>query len=69
MTSANATAARSRAYDGAPPPELPDDRAQVLDPANAYQMVSMMEGVVQRGTGSAVKAVGKPLGRQDRHHQ
>lgn len=48
-------------YDGEPPPELPDDRPQVLDPANAYQMVSMMEGVVQRGTGSAVKAVGKPL--------
>lgn len=48
-------------YDGQPPPELPDERPQVLDPANAYQMVSMMEGVVQRGTASAVKAVGKPL--------
>jgi penicillin-binding protein 1A len=52
---------QSASYDGAPPPELPDDRPQVLDPANAYQMVSMMEGVVQRGTASAVKAVGKPL--------
>jgi penicillin-binding protein 1A len=49
------------AYDGQPPPDLPDDRAQVLDPAVAYQMVSMMQGVVQRGTGTAVKAVGKPL--------
>ncbi len=49
------------AYDGQPPPTLPDDRPQVLDPAVAYQMVSMMQGVVQRGTGSAVKAVGKPL--------
>jgi penicillin-binding protein 1A len=48
-------------YDGSAPPELPDERPQVLDPANAYQMVSMMEGVVQRGTASAVKAVGKPL--------
>ncbi len=48
-------------YDGQPPPDLPDNRQQVLDPAIAYQMVSMMEGVVQRGTGSAVKAVGKPL--------
>jgi penicillin-binding protein 1A len=36
-------------------------REQVLDPATAYQMVSMLEGVVQRGTGTAVKAVGKPL--------
>ena len=49
------------AYDGQPPPDLPDDRPQVLDPAVAYQMVSMQQGVVQRGTGFAVKAVGKPL--------
>jgi penicillin-binding protein 1A len=48
-------------YNGEPPPEVPDAREQVLDPATAYQMVSMLEGVVQRGTGSAVKAVGKPL--------
>ena len=48
-------------YDGQPPPQIPDTRAQVLDPVNAYQMVSMMEGVIQRGTGSAVKVVGKPL--------
>ena len=27
----------------------------------AYQIISMMEGVVQRGTGDVVKAVGKPL--------
>jgi penicillin-binding protein 1A len=49
------------AYDGQPPPELPDDRPQVLDPMVAYQMVSLMEGVVRRGTGSAVSKVGKPL--------
>jgi penicillin-binding protein 1A len=48
-------------YTGQQPPQIPDTRAQVLDPINAYQMVSMMEGVVQRGTGTAVKAVGKPL--------
>jgi penicillin-binding protein 1A len=33
----------------------------VEDPATAYQMVSIMQGVVDRGTGTAVKAVGKPL--------
>jgi penicillin-binding protein 1A len=49
------------AYDGQPPPELPDERPQVLDPMVAYQMVSLMEGVVRRGTGSAVSKVGKPL--------
>ena len=48
-------------YNGEAPPELPDTRPQVLDPTTAYQMVSMLEGVVQRGTGTAVKAVGKPL--------
>jgi len=48
-------------YSGEAPPEVPDTRPQVLDPTTAYQMVSMLEGVVQRGTGTAVKAVGKPL--------
>src|SRR5215470_10142922 len=48
-------------YNGEAPPEIPDTRQQVLDPLTAYQMVSILEGVVQRGTGTAVKAVGKPL--------
>ncbi len=42
-------------------PEIPDVREQVADPANAYQVVSMLQGVVQRGTGRRVRAVGKPL--------
>ena len=42
-------------------PRLPDDRPQVADPANAYQIVSMLQGVVERGTGQRVKSVGKPL--------
>lgn len=42
-------------------PEIPDDRDQVLDPLTAYQMVSMMEGVVQNGTGRKIKWLGKPL--------
>lgn len=43
-------------------PALPDGRAQVISPATAYQVVSMLEGVVRRGTGVRVAAVGKPLG-------
>lgn len=31
-------------------PTLPDEREQIVDPATAYQMVSMLEGVAQRGT-------------------
>ncbi|MGE5478255.1 MAG: penicillin-binding transpeptidase domain-containing protein, partial [Bacteroidales bacterium] len=42
-------------------PRLPDIREQIVDPVSAYQMVSIMEGVVQRGTGRVVASVGKPL--------
>ncbi|MBL8659017.1 MAG: penicillin-binding protein 1A [Rhodospirillales bacterium] len=42
-------------------PVLPDTSAEVTDPASAYQIVSMLEGVVQRGTGKTVSSVGKPL--------
>lgn len=44
------------------PPTLPDTRQQVLDPVTAYQIVSMAEGVVLRGTATSVSAVGFPLG-------
>jgi len=44
-----------------PEPMLPDNRDQIIDPRTAYQIVSLLEGVVQRGTGVAVRAVGKPL--------
>ena len=36
-------------------PSLSDERAQLTDPASAFQMVSMLEGVVQRGTGRKIK--------------
>ncbi len=47
--------------DNMEPPELADDRQQLLDPVTAYQIVSILEGVVQRGTGSTVRSVGKPI--------
>jgi len=40
-------------------PSLPDEREQILDPATAYQMVNIMEGVIQRGT--AAYSVGNYL--------
>lgn len=43
-------------------PLIPDNRAQVIDPRTAYQIVSLLQGVVQRGTGRTVFSVGKPLG-------
>ncbi|MEM7302196.1 MAG: penicillin-binding protein 1A [Pseudomonadota bacterium] len=42
-------------------PELIDSREQVLDPMTAYQITSMMEGVVQRGTAVVVSKLGKPI--------
>ncbi|HET6378206.1 MAG TPA: penicillin-binding protein 1A [Methylocella sp.] len=44
-----------------PEPRLIDKREQVLDPLTAYQITSIMEGVIQRGTGQSIKAVGKHL--------
>src|ERR1700756_2486635 len=42
-------------------PQLVDRREQVLDPMTAYQITSMLEGVVQAGTATVVKEVGKPI--------
>jgi penicillin-binding protein 1A len=44
-----------------PEPQLVDRREQVLDAMTAYQITSMMEGVVQGGTAMVVKEVGKPI--------
>ncbi len=51
----------ARAWDNQDEPVLKDDRKQIIDPIAAAQMVSMLEGVVQRGTGYKIKAVGRPL--------
>jgi penicillin-binding protein 1A len=48
-------------WTGQSEPTLVDDREQVLDPMTAYQITSMMEGVVKRGTATIVQKVGKPI--------
>lgn len=48
-------------WNGEAPPLLPDDRKQLVDPIVAYQLVHMLEGVVERGTGRRARRVGKPL--------
>ncbi len=47
---------------GMAPPLLPDTRERVLDPVTAYQIVSMTEGVIARGTGTIIRSIEKPLG-------
>ena len=44
-----------------PEPDLIDDRKQIIDPHTAYQMTSIMEGVVQRGTATVLKSLNRPL--------
>ncbi|HBH26922.1 MAG TPA: penicillin-binding protein [Rhodospirillaceae bacterium] len=46
---------------GAAPPALPDARQQIMDPVTAYQVVSMLQGVVQRGTGARLSVLQRPL--------
>src|SRR6185503_18536537 len=48
-------------WSGQDEPVLVDTREQVLDPMTAYQITSMMEGVVKRGTATVVMQVGKPI--------
>jgi len=43
-------------FNAADTPMLFDQRAQIMDPVTAYQLVSMLEGVVLRGT--AARSVG-----------
>ncbi len=42
-------------------PLPPDERAQIGDARHVYQVVSMLEGVVQRGTGRKLRALNRPL--------
>ncbi|MEY3597104.1 MAG: hypothetical protein RL543_1057 [Pseudomonadota bacterium] len=48
-------------WQGQTEPKLIDAREQVIDPLTAYQITSILEGVVIRGTGASIASVGKPL--------
>jgi penicillin-binding protein 1A len=51
----------AKKWENQPEPTLIDRRERVIDAMTAYQITSMMEGVVKRGTGSAVNELGKPV--------
>jgi penicillin-binding protein 1A len=42
-------------------PELVDTREQITDPRTSYQMVSILEGVVQRGTATKLRDLSRPI--------
>ncbi|MEA1015450.1 PBP1A family penicillin-binding protein [Sphingosinicella sp. LY1275] len=48
-------------WDGKPMPRPPLRTKQVMDPMTAYQMVHILEGVVQRGTAQRLRDLGRPL--------
>ncbi|MEQ8195268.1 MAG: penicillin-binding protein 1A, partial [Rhodospirillales bacterium] len=52
---------RAAFWTGQTVPVIPDTRRALTSEASAYQVVSMLQGVVERGTGKRAKAVGKPL--------
>ncbi len=51
----------SKFWTSQPIPEVPDTREEITDPASAYQVVSMLQGVVKRGTGRRINQLGIPL--------
>lgn len=42
-------------------PSIPDGRDQIADPRSVYQMVHIMEGVIERGTGVRLRELGVPM--------
>jgi penicillin-binding protein 1A len=49
------------AWNGQQPPVIPDEREVVSDPVSTYQIISMLEGVINRGTGIRARRLGRPL--------
>jgi penicillin-binding protein 1A len=45
-----------------PLPTLDESKEQITDSATAYQITSMLQGVVERGTAARAKAIGKIIG-------
>ena len=48
-------------WNGGAMPRPPLRTRQLMDPLTAYQMLHMMEGVVQRGTAQTLRSLGRPL--------
>ncbi len=48
-------------WENQPEPLIINNAEQVLDPMTAYQITSMMEGVVQRGTGTYARRLNRPV--------
>jgi penicillin-binding protein 1A len=49
-------------FNGDESPRIPLAGAQMFDPITAYQVTSMLEGVVQRGTAASARVLERPVG-------
>ena len=48
-------------WEGQLPPEIIDNRKSITDPSSAYQMTSILEGVIKRGTLKKLRDLKVPL--------
>jgi penicillin-binding protein 1A len=51
----------AKKWENQPEPALIDRREQVLDPLTTYQITSIMEGVIQRGTATVLSELKRPI--------
>ena len=49
-------------FNGDESPRIPPGGEQVMDPITAYQVTSMLQGVVQRGTATSALVLNRPVG-------
>jgi penicillin-binding protein 1A len=49
-------------FDGEESPHVDPGGTQILDPIASYQMISLLEGVVQHGTAYQANVIGRPIG-------
>ncbi len=52
---------RAKDWDGKPMPRFAAAGKQVMDPITAYQVVHMLEGVIERGTAVTLRELDRPL--------
>lgn len=61
MRADNGGACNAKDWDGKAMPRPPSRQKQLLDPQAAYQMVHIMEGVIERGTAVVLRDLDRPL--------
>ena len=61
MEPGNAGACNAADWDGKAMPRPPSRQRQLIDAQAAYQMVHIMEGVIERGTATVLRDLGRPM--------